>query len=132
MLKLLSRIDLFLGRLLMRTIGLVFLTGALFSGYHGGSQLLTAYRAKDWPTVEGRVIESRLQGRAPLVTYEYQAEGRSHRSSMVHVGQFSGIESYAEPIVESYREGAAVKVYFDPAEPSRSVLELLQTILESE
>ena len=121
--RFLERVDGCLGRTLLKALAIPLLIGGLFGTYHGVHQVWTAWSARAWPSAHGEVFHSRLNGRAFDVRYRYSLDGAALESNRVHVGQFSGIESYARAIASRYRAGAPVVVYYDPALPSSAVLE---------
>jgi len=121
--RVLERVDGCLGRTLLKAFAIPLLIGGLFGTYHGLNQVWTAWSARGWPTTEGEVFHSRLNGRAFDVRYRYAVDGVALESTRVHVGQFSGMEGYARAIASRYRTGGPVVVYYDPALPSSAVLE---------
>jgi hypothetical protein len=121
--SLVGRIDRTLGGCLLKVIGLVFLTGAAFALWAAGGDLYEWWRARSWPATPGTIVSSRLSGRAAEVRYAYQASGRKLTARRVHIGEFSGIESYARAVVARYPAGSSAAVYYDPKRPERAVLE---------
>jgi hypothetical protein len=58
----------------------------------------------------------------PLVEYEYTVGGKKYRCSRIDVGEMiSGSE--LETVLSRYPIGAEVTVYYDPADPSKALLE---------
>lgn len=101
----------------------------------GGLRVLFhAWATEQWPTTEGRILESKVASatdaegdkmfRARL-RYEYQVAGTTH------VGQDIGVVSEgatswkgpARRAVERYARGARCRVYYDPRDPARALLE---------
>lgn len=97
-------------------------------------------RAKRWPSTAGRVIASRVQSRRkqpgdagydfhdtevtnePFVEYEYAVGGRTYSCSRVTIGDMTSASELGT-ILGRYPVGTAVTVYYDPADPSKAVLE---------
>lgn len=78
-------------------------------------------RRPEWSrSTHGTVISSTVQlpSRVPLVLYTYCVNGTTFRGSRV------GVEvADAESTVARYPAGSAVVVYYDPRDPSESILE---------
>jgi hypothetical protein len=98
-------------------------------------KLVEVRRARHWPSTSGTVLKARVrtrrrtdvEGRSrfesePLVTYEYEVNGRIYRGTRL---------SFAERIspgeidawLKRYPQGKNVTVYYNPADPSQAVLE---------
>ena len=88
-----------------------------------------------WPTAPGRVTDSRVashtsfrNGRqitqiAGVVKYEYQVMGQTYESDKLGFGNAASGRKNANAKVAEYPAGTAVTVHYDPADPSKSVLE---------
>jgi Protein of unknown function (DUF3592) len=97
-----------------------------------GVKALEIRRARRWPSTEGRVIASRVEARRsrpggdlsnqPFVQYEYVVGGRTYRGARVDVGERTP-GSELEAVLARYPVGAAVTVFYDPADPSKALLE---------
>lgn len=79
---------------------------------------------------DGKIIESNIShtgvhgGWKFNISYEYFVEDTQYRSNIVHYGyQTSSDKSYAEGYITKYPIEKTVVVYFDPNNPSLSVLE---------
>jgi hypothetical protein len=89
----------------------------------GGWFARLGIQSHDWPSVDGRVLESNVFERrndsaaALVFGYTYHAGGTDHTSDHVGYGR-----DLTGSFVESHPAGAPVRVYYDPAEPARSVL----------
>jgi hypothetical protein len=94
-----------------------------------------AQRSGSWPSVEGTVVSSRVKlgtsgtGNSRSTTYEadvlfrYQVDGAAYENDVLRIGQVStGWKSGAQEDVRRHPPGPGI-VYYDPAEPSNSVLE---------
>lgn len=116
-------------------VGLM-LVGGYFLTYRIGKPLRDrAAASAAWPATEGRIIASRVArikqrggGKETYtadITYEYSLDGRTFEGERVWFGDdYSASDASAfRAAVGRYPVGSAVKVHYDPAEPSESVLE---------
>jgi hypothetical protein len=58
----------------------------------------------------------------PLVEYEFSVAGQTWRGNRISIGEDSG-GANTEATLQRYPIGAVVSVYYDPADPKKSVLE---------
>ena len=90
--------------------------------------------AANWPTASGTIIRSELKSRRGSRGRRYSADmayrfveptsGRPVQSRRIMIPSVPGTARLkAERIVRTYPNGAAVTVYYDPADPTNSVLE---------
>jgi hypothetical protein len=89
--------------------------------------------SQTWHMTTGKVIKSRVEvsggettSVSPHVLYEYEVYGRTYQGQQIKAGdQFMRTYSSrsAYDTVDRYPEGAAVTVYYDPADPQQSALE---------
>jgi hypothetical protein len=92
-------------------------------------------RSGSWPSVDGIVVSSKVAavtsgtGNSRSTTYKadvkyrYQVDGTAYKSDALRLGQISmGMKSGAQEDVRRHLPGPET-VYYDPAEPSNSVLE---------
>lgn len=103
-------------------------------------KLVEVRRVKRWPETTGKVVASRVQSRRneqgdpgydfhdtevtnePFVQYEYAVGSQKYRCSRIDIGEkTSGFE--LEAILDRYPVGAEVTVYYNPADPSKAMLE---------
>jgi Protein of unknown function (DUF3592) len=94
--------------------------------------LRKAYRAKTWPTTQGKILSSGLAEVSDsdgttykvAILYEYSVNGVSHRSDVwrLRAGS-SSFTKAATKAVERYPLGATVNVYFNPEDPADAMLE---------
>jgi Protein of unknown function (DUF3592) len=93
-------------------------------------------QAATWPSVRGKVVESRVEsyqehvdGRwvtyyRPVVEYVYEVHGRNlHGNQIKLMVQMSGSESAATKTAAKYPADSAVDVHYDPADPTNAALE---------
>lgn len=93
--------------------------------------------ARQWPSVTGRVLSSRIvEGRSrssetrqmiytyrPEVEFEYQAGGKTFKSQRIAFGKLLFYQpSEAQAFMEQHAVGAPVTVYHDPQQSSEAVL----------
>lgn len=109
-------------------VGVLIGVGLVFWGW---SRLSTARESAEWPTVEGVVRSAHVEetggGRkakwSPIIRYEYRVEGRLYSSD--HLSW--AIEKYdtrreAEEIVALFAPDTDITAYYNPADPSESVV----------
>ena len=95
-----------------------------------------AKQAAHWPSVRGRIVESRVESYSeyrdgqrttfyrPVVEYAYAVHGLAlHGNQIKPMTQLSGSESMAARIVAKYPADSAVDVHYDPADPNNAALE---------
>ena len=116
-------------------IGLIFLPMAVLFVVAVVAKMLEVRRAAGWSTAVGRIVKSgtaaerhRSAGEAttaktmPDVEYEFSVGGRKVRGNRISIGEDSG-GANTEATLRRYTVGAAVTVYYDPANPKNCVLE---------
>ena len=61
----------------------------------------------------------------PIVHYEYSLSGKTYKSDRIFWGNVhtSGTLDAAQKVVDKYREGTKVNVYYNPSNAQESVLE---------
>ena len=130
---------------------------ALALAITGSAALFLAYRAhvssreaKEWPTVTGRVLTSEVEGErvrrsgteahthpqtyrimyTPRVIYEYFVGDTGYSSDRVTLSRTSSSNpDDARRVTERYPAGSEVRVYYNPSDPSRALLEPAETDL---
>jgi hypothetical protein len=119
----------------LTSLGLFLLFLAIGAGpsLWGWSILRNARASAAWPTAEGIVTRSEVTHSTdadgddtyrPEVTYEYSVQNRSYENYTIKFGENSySSQRQAEEIGARYPLGRQVAVYYDPADPGRSVLE---------
>jgi hypothetical protein len=110
-----------------RTAKVFFIIGTLILLY-GANTLYTGWRSPHWPTTDGKILYSatRNAGRnyGAQLWYEYYVQGTRYVAEDYRVGgNSSPFQDVARAAVIRYPVGGAVKVYYDPANPSKAVLE---------
>lgn len=106
------------------TATVLFVIGAGLLLY-GANTLATAWRSSSWPTTEGIITYSSLRGHsASGLWYEYHVQGTRYLAAHYRVGgNATPFSSVAKAASERFPEGRAVKVYYNPNDPSEAVLE---------
>ena len=101
-----------------------------------------AVDSEDWPTVPGRVVETRVDKEnstrsthdsgfggsrsshyTPKVAYEYEVNGIAHRSDRLWFDGSVADEARAQSLVAPYAVGDEVTVHYNPGNPSEAVLQ---------
>lgn len=116
-------------------VGLIFLPMAVLFVVAVVAKMLEVRRASGWSTAVGRIVKSstaaerhRSAGEAttvktmPAVEYEFSVGGRKVRGNRIGIGEDSGGANTGATL-RRYTVGAAVTVYYDPANPKNCVLE---------
>lgn len=114
-------------------IGLVFTLLGSFEMYQG-------WRTQDWPSVPGRIISSEIESRdsrsrssggrsrtdtdySVKIRYAYEVAGQSLEGTRIQYGyQSHDGRASARKEQSRYLPAKEVQVYYDPDNPSRSVL----------
>jgi len=86
-----------------------------------------ALRSGNWPHVEGVVVDSRvddsnLEMSAPKVRYRYVVDGKVWMGWRVSYSGYGTSRRAMQARIADYPTGQTVKVFYDPADPARSVL----------
>src|SRR5215212_9118709 len=131
----LSAADISLGDSDFFYVGLIFLPMAVLFVVAVVAKMLEVRRASGWSTAVGRIVKSgtaaahhRSAGEAttvktvPAVEYEFSVGSRKVRGNRIGIGGDSG-GADTEATLRRYTVGAAVTVYYDPANPKNCVLE---------
>ena len=100
-------------------------------------QLIKGMKAKNWPTAQGRVVDSRVSTSYSYdddgdrsttygaeISYRYDIDGSEYSGHRRTFSDFSSSNRRrAEKIVAQYMPGTDVPVYYRPDDPEESVLE---------
>jgi len=84
-------------------------------------------RCLQWPTVIGLILESRVDDTRldlmkPIMRYRYEVDGQTYEGFRVSFSGYGVSRSAMEKLILPYPKGNSVKVYFNPKDPSLSVL----------
>jgi hypothetical protein len=120
----------------LAAIAAVLMVAGLVALAAGAFDALQARRMAAWSPAPGRVVasesvETQFRGRAlryapaARIAYEYSVAGTVFTSERVGVDTVPVEAGSAEGLrrLRDYPAGAAVTVYYDPADPARAVLE---------
>jgi hypothetical protein len=94
-------------------------------------------RARTWPSIPGKVVISKIESRErggvrsndaqrsgnyPKIVYEFEVAGEIQHGERVSIGEaMPGVD--VESTLARYPVGTAVQVFYDPKDPTQSVLE---------
>jgi hypothetical protein len=95
-----------------------------------------AQRAARWPATPGRIersnretrpiastFKARNVGNVPDIEYSYNVGGVDHRSTAIAVADIGADPAAIDAALDRYPVGRSVLVYFNPANPSETLLE---------
>jgi len=122
---------------IMIVVGVVFLAVGLALLLVGINQGKKAKAAEAWPTVPGVMLSSGLKENRsydsethrtsvtyePQVQYQYSLMGQTYQGDHLAFGKAGYGYNTASKKIAPYAQGANVVVHYDPADPSKAVLE---------
>lgn len=119
--------------LLSLFFAIFILAGVTMAGF-GIHNIVQAHESRNWLSTDGSITFSDIERRsgskggssyAPSVRYQYTIQGKQYEGSMVAIGlkHVSAGRSFAERIIKKYPQGKSLQVFYNPADPSESVLE---------
>lgn len=120
-----------LDNLLLLVLGVAMLAIDGAVTWHLVRDLRLGIASRQWSHTRGAVVKSWIEeregdgGRAyyPNVEFRYEVDGRSFEGKeWTHRAQ-DGTSESAEAVLNRFPKGQSVDVFFDPADPARSVLE---------
>ena len=116
--------------------GAFILGGVLFIGLAINQFMKARKAAETWPVAAGTVLNSSVQTHTrrnsrgqttrsyePRVSYQYQVGGQTFTGERLGFGNASYGQGKADKKIALYPQGAPVSVHYDPADPSKAVLE---------
>jgi hypothetical protein len=129
--------------ILWRVILVVCLVaGGGFASYQGGKMISNGYQSRNWPAVQGRVVQSSVDTHTVTKTsnnkrrttteyratirYEYAVNGVTYTNDRITVERtgYSGKNrGAAENSARAYPSGSSVTVHYDPRNPATAVLQ---------
>ena len=100
----------------------------------GVRNILNAHESRNWPYTDGTIVYSEAERRSgnkgrssysPRIKFQYSIEGQQYEGDIVAFGMksVSAGRGFAERFVKKYPKGKDVKVFYNPVEISKSVLE---------
>jgi hypothetical protein len=125
-------------------VAIPFVLIALFFVYRIFRARGQANRAmRDWVTTQGVVLQSSVEMRRssnsnggtstsyyPNVLYEYVVSGQRYQNNRIGFGMQVGLGNYnsvQRRVTENFPMGGMIQVYYDPNDPTQSVLEAKAT-----
>lgn len=119
--------------MLTLVLSVVFFGIGLLLFYIAHSRRSKAKQAQGWPSVMGKVVESRLEqyqthdqenrsvmAWRPRVNYYYAVAGQQFQGFLTPRGTH---RPYAEKTIARFPAGSQVPVYYNPVQPAESILE---------
>ena len=107
--------------------GLFFPIFSLIGAYLLRKSWRLGIASQDWPTAEGRFVESRFESNSDgyelIIKYEYSVKGHDFQGDTYSYRGFSTDMASLEEITNRYPVNSKVKVYFDPKSAKTSLLE---------
>jgi hypothetical protein len=111
---------------------LAILAGALGAGFLWWSltQFWSSYTSKNWPATQGKITESRFidHGRRRdgelRIRYDYSVQSRNLTGNRLLAGNLTYTDKNEKEKANYYKRGMVVPVYYDPANPESSALEV--------
>jgi hypothetical protein len=90
--------------------------------------LKIGYESESWPSVEGIISESYLDGTrqnntSPRVVYQYLVNNETFTNTVIKTGRSVNILSDAEKVIAKYPRNKVVTVFYNPLKPQQSALE---------
>jgi hypothetical protein len=111
-----------------------FLCGGMGALLGAGILSIKTLLAMRWPTAPGVVVATRIDSSSdsegtsysPVVVYQYQVGERAYQNDLLAFGakNYSGGYGGAERTIRKYPVGAGVRVFYNPGNPQKSVLEV--------
>jgi hypothetical protein len=118
----------------VRTLGWLLIGGGVIAVLFPFVTWNRVRASRRWPSVQGRITESRLDRNprsgsggysyTPRVRFSYAVDRQEYESSQINFwGVVGGSEGTARRTTTRYPEGARVTVYYNPEAPSEAVLD---------
>jgi hypothetical protein len=120
-------------------MGAVFLIGGVVGAIWFARRFKESQHREDWPTVEGRMVKSRLikmpskHARGtfdylPEIQYEYTVRNKPYVGAAIRVGDDKDalLETHRgrwAPLVERQPVGSFIKIHYNPDRPAEACLE---------
>lgn len=116
-------------------VGLAMLGGGIYLMYLGGKIKKKIEAARSWPTAEGKLTKLERIGQGPKVVgtddyrqymirvfYDYEVNGERYTNDRPVFGSEIEVKAEVDKFCHQFKEGQAVKVPYNPANPKDSVL----------
>jgi hypothetical protein len=110
----------------------IFMIFGLLIFYFGTMGVIKAGESNNWPTAAGKVITSNVKSGnktnstsySAYVKYEYKVNDIIYTGYRVSYADYISVsKSHAQGIVDNYRTGSSVKVYYSSSNPNLCILE---------
>ena len=94
--------------------------------------LLSSSTTKNWLSTTGVIVSSErsYKSKLPYIYFQYRVQDRDYKNNTIAPGPIPG-GTYGKAMVKKYPAGATAQVFYDPEDPSQSVLERKGPILLS-
>ena len=117
---------------------LIFAAPGVFLLWRVWREVQVVKASKSWPSVSGRVVHTSCHEKVikgedsasdttlyiPLIQYEYQVGGQTHRGTRIALSEESCASSEkAFELLGAFPVGHPVNVFYDPAKPGDAVLQ---------
>jgi hypothetical protein len=127
-----------LAKVVMLGLGVPLLLAGALAALGGSVDVHRGHAARDWPRVNGRIVESKIEvetsrvdnkvvvkGYSPHVRYEYEVDGKRLKGSRIKFGFDTPSKNKREvaQIVDRYPQDSPVKVRYLAGHRNTSVLE---------
>ncbi|KAF0653572.1 hypothetical protein L107_08268 [Cyanobium sp. Copco_Reservoir_LC18] len=89
---------------------------------------LRSHQCLRWPSVMGRVTESRvddasLETTKPVLRYRYDVNGQTYVGFRASFSGYGVSRAAMEAVIKPYPQGSRVRVYYNPRHPASAVLD---------
>ncbi|PSB36768.1 hypothetical protein C7B81_12620 [Aphanothece cf. minutissima CCALA 015] len=89
---------------------------------------LRSQQCRQWPSVMGRVTESRvddarLETTKPILRYHYDVGGQTYVGFRASFSGYGVSRAAMESVIKPYPQGSRVRVYYNPRHPASAVLD---------
>ncbi len=109
---------------------ITFLIASISTAALALKKLLALQKVRQWPSIQGRVIESVLYKDPALnnattsrIRYEFVIGDKIIGSTPRHSGQWFWTKRQEEEFVSRFAAGQTVDVFYDPRDPTKNCLE---------
>jgi len=107
----------------------IVLFAGIVIGFYGIYKIYKGYESQNWPTTEGKIIDSRMAGVKRIIgcrayiKYEYFVDGKRYVSPRISYTFIIGNYSSSVETLRKYPKGKIVTVHYDPDNSMDAVLE---------
>jgi Protein of unknown function (DUF3592) len=91
--------------------------------------VISALKAKSWPSVIGTVVSSTVAKHSgkgvsysPEIKYQYRVGHTAYEGTKIWLLDFAASEERARTIVADFSSGSSVSIFYEPSSPDRSIL----------